>query len=225
MRFLISCVIINNHLTIDSVHTMNTSNQTLDIDINEIVNKVLDLRELWISRSKDYPFYTLGKSAYLDGKTHFYYRDSAWLNEILLGDFSELYEVVLDYLSEQYEERVVLAHDLAIPGFHIFPSDPKFLTIAGKWHMDLPHTTLDLGDKDPSAFTVPIKMPVSGGGMDWLDEKGTIRHIPYKEREIVLHTGLDVHRIASMKSYTPGEYRITLQGHLIRRNNTMEVFW
>ena len=48
MRFLISCVIINNHLTIDSVHTMNTSNQTLDIDINEIVNKVLDLRELWI---------------------------------------------------------------------------------------------------------------------------------------------------------------------------------
>ena len=136
-----------------------------------------------------------------------------------------MYEIVIEYLSDFYEEPVYLAHDLAIPGFHIFPSDPKFLTIAGKWHMDFPHTTLELGDNNPSAFTLPIELPVSGGGMDWLDDRGIMEHIPYKEREVVLHSGLDVHRIAGMKAYTPGEYRITLQGHLIRRDKTMEVFW
>ena len=205
--------------------TMETVNQLLDIDTHEIKSKILEYRELWEPRSKDYPFYTLGKSAYLDGKTRAYLKDSAWLNEILISNFSEMYEVVLEYLSDFYEEPVYLAHDLALPGFHIFPSDPKFLTIAGKWHMDFPHTTLELGDNNPSAFTLPIELPVSGGGMDCLDDKGIMSHIPYRERELVLHSGLDVHRIAGMKDYTPGEYRITLQGHLIRRNNTIEVFW
>ena len=204
---------------------METCNHLLDIDTFEIKSKLLEYRELWQPRSKEYPFYTLGKSAYLDGKTRAYHKDSAWLNEILLEEFGELYEKILTCLSEEYLEPVELAHDLALPGFHIFPSHPKFLTIAGKWHMDYPHTTLNLGDKDPSAFTLPIELPVSGGGMDFLDDKGIMSHIPYKERELVLHSGLDVHRIAGMKAYTPGEYRITLQGHLIRRDNTMEVFW
>ena len=204
---------------------MEIVNQLLDIDTHEIKSNLLEYRELWEPRSKDYPFYTLGKSAYLDGKTRAYHKDSAWLNELLLSNFSEMYEIVIEALSDFYEEPVYLAHDLAIPGFHIFPSDPKFLTITGKWHMDFPHTTLELGDKEASAFTLPIELPVSGGGMDFLDDKGIMSHIPYKERELVLHSGLDVHRIAGMKAYTPGEYRITLQGHLIRRNNTMEVFW
>jgi len=204
---------------------METVKHLLDIDTKEIVNKILAMRDLWISRSKDYPFYTLGRSAYLDGKTDAYYKDSEWQNDILLGEFGELYEKVLQCLSEEYLEPVELAHDLSIPGFHIFPSDLKFLTIAGKWHMDFPHTTLELGDENPSAFTVPIQLPVSGGGMDWIDDKGIKRHLSYKEKELVLHSGLDTHRIAGMKKYVPEEYRITLQGHLIRRDITMEVFW
>ena len=91
--------------------------------------------------------------------------------------------------------------------------------------MDYPHTTLNLGNTDPHAFTLPISLPVSGGGMDCLNEVGMMKHIPYNERELVLHSGLDVHRISGMKKYMPGEYRITLQGHLIRRNKSMEVFW
>tara|TARA_R110001599_G_scaffold277135_1_gene478466 strand:- start:6 stop:620 length:615 start_codon:yes stop_codon:yes gene_type:complete len=204
---------------------METVKHLLDIDTKEIVNKILAMRDLWISRSKDYPFYTLGRSAYLDGKTDAYYKDSEWQNDILLGEFGELYEKVIDVLQEELEEPVELAHDLSIPGFHIFPSDPKFLTIAGKWHMDFPHTTLELGDEDPYAFTVAIQLPNSGGGMDWIDDKGIKRHLSYKEKELVLHSGLDTHRIAGMKKYVPEEYRITLQGHLIRRNKTMEVFW
>ena len=100
---------------------METVNQLLDIDTHEIKSNLLEYRELWEPRSKDYPFYTLGKSAYLDGKTRAYHKDSAWLNELLLSNFSEMYEIVIEALSDFYEEPVYLAHDLAIPGFHIFP--------------------------------------------------------------------------------------------------------
>ena len=197
----------------------------LDINLNDITNKVLSLRDLWISRSKDFPFYTLGRCAYLDGKTEAYYHDSSWQNDILIGEFYELYEAVLTCLSHELEEPVELAHDLSIPGFHVFPSDPRLLAITGDWHMDFPHDTLNIGRADPSAFTLAIKLPTSGGGMDWIDDQGTIKHLPYKEGELVMHSGLGLHRIAGIKKYVPDEYRITLQGHLIRRNNIMEMFW
>jgi hypothetical protein len=197
----------------------------LDIDNVDIANRVFEQRELWESRSNDFPFFTLGKSAYLDGKTDTYYRDSEWLNDILLGEFSDLYEEVLHVLQEALEEPVELAHDIAIPGFHIFPSDPKFLTISGKWHQDYPHHTLGLGEKDASAFTLAIQMPKSGGGMDYMDEFNQPQHLNYNERDLILHDGLMIHRIAGLKAYVPNEYRITFQGHIIRRNNTLEAFW
>jgi len=197
----------------------------LDIDTVEVADAVKSFCELWQSRSNRYPFYTLGKSAYLDGGTLSYYKDSLWLNEILISNFDDVYSKLLSYLSEELKEEVKLSKDLALPGFHIFPSDPKFLSISGNWHMDHPHVTLGLGESDPYAFTLPIQLPVSGGGMDWLNEVGLSSHLAYTEGEIVLHSGLTPHRIAGIKKYTPGEYRITLQGHLIRRDNTMEVFW
>lgn len=204
---------------------MDINTATLDIDVNDITDKVLALRELWISRSKDYPFYTLGRCAYLDGKLDSYYKDSAWQNDILLGEFDEVYEKVLDTLEKELKESVYIAHDLAIPGFHIFPSDPKFTSIAGSWHQDYPHHTLNIGDKDASAFTVAIKLPVSGGGMDYIDEFHQQHYFPYRERDLILHDGLTIHRIAGLKKFVPGEYRITLQGHIVRRNNLLEVFF
>lgn len=197
----------------------------LDIDTQEITNKVLALREIWISRSTDFPFYTLGRCAYLDGKTDAYYKDSIWQNDILLGEFGDLYFTINQWLEKELNTPTFLAHDLSIPGFHIFPSDPKFLEIAGKWHMDYPHETLGLGNEDANAFTVAIQLPTSGAGMDWLDEKGVISYIPYTEGNIILHSGVDVHRIAGIKKYIPGEYRITLQGHIVKRNGDLEVYW
>ena len=47
----------------------------LDIDTEAVTNKVLSTKDKWISRSKDYPFFTLGRGAYLDGKTKKYYKD------------------------------------------------------------------------------------------------------------------------------------------------------
>ena len=204
---------------------METVRKSLDIDTEEIIRSIYDCSQYWESRSDEYPFFTLGKSAYLDGKTDAYYEVSAWLNDILLGHFYGLYESVIHVLQEELEEPIELAHDLALPGFHIFPTSPKFLTIAGNWHQDYPHTTLGLGDVDPLAFTIAIKLPKSGGGMDYIDEFHQPQHLQYNEKDLILHDGQTIHRIAGIKEYVPDEYRITFQGHIIRRDNILEAFW
>ncbi len=204
---------------------METVRKSLDIDTEEIIRSIYDCSQYWESRSDEYPFFTLGKSAYLDGKTDAYYEVSAWLNDILLGHFYGLYESVIHVLQEELEEPIELAHDLALPGFHIFPSSIKFLSIAGNWHQDYPHTTLDLKEIDPYAFTVAIKLPKSGGGMDYMDEFHQPQHLQYNEKDLILHDGKTIHRIAGIKEYVPDEHRITFQGHIIRRDNILEAFW
>ena len=204
---------------------MNTKTINLNIDNNSTTNKIIAMQPLWISRSKDYPFYTLGRCAYLDGKTTAYYKDSAWQNEILIGEFESLYEELLNKLSIIFQEPVELAHDLAIPGFHIFLSHPKFLKISGKWHQDYPHITLGLDDVDSYAFTVAIKLPISGGGVDYIDEFHQPQRYEYTENKLMVHNGLTIHRIASLNQYKPEEYRITLQGHIVRRNGLLEAFF
>ena len=44
----------------------------MDIDIGAVTCKVLCMKDKWISRSNKYPFFTLGRGAYLDGKTRGY---------------------------------------------------------------------------------------------------------------------------------------------------------
>ena len=199
--------------------------ETLDIDTDLILDRLFKLKHMWVSRSTEFPFYTLGRSAYLDGKTEKYKKDIIIDNFILDLNFNDLYKSVINYLSYFLREPVVMAYDLARPGFHIFPSDKKLLTIAGNWHTDYPHETLGLGDEDTSTFTVPIKIPESGASIDWIDEFDIIYRLPYKEKELIWHSGKKVHRISSLNEYKPDEYRITLQGHLVRRNGQMEVFW
>ena len=201
------------------------SRTKLNIDTDVILKHIFSCRPLWQSRSDDYPFFTLGKSAYLDGNTIEYHRESVWLNELLYRNFSDLYDTVLECLAVQLGEEITLTQDLALPGFHIFPTDEKFLDMAGKWHTDYPHVTLGLGEQGAQAFTLAIELPSSGGGMDYLDVMGGLHHVPYEEKDLVLHSGLTPHRISGITEYCPCEYRITLQGHLIRRNNNLEAFW
>ena len=196
----------------------------LDIDTDQIVDKVFRLQKHWISRSDEFAFYTLGRNAYLDGKTTEYISESRILNPILSQEFCDTYDIIIDHLSDQFKEPIVLNHDLAYPSFHIFVSSPFLLTHAGLWHEDYPHITLGLGSKDPYTFTVAIKMPTGGGGMDYI-ENGMQKYLPYEEKELIGHDGTTMHRIASLKKYVPNEFRITLQGHLIRINGVLNMFW
>ena len=196
----------------------------LDIDTDTIIKNIFDLKPLWVPRSDEYPFYTLGRNAYLDGKTDSYKQYPIFENPLFYNNFEDLYEAVIDVLKKELCEEVKLAWDLSYPGFHIFKSDKKLLDISGHWHHDSPHTILEIDDIDTSTFTVPIMLPKSGGGIDYLiNEKE--HYLPYREKQLLWHNGKTVHRIAKFKECEPDEYRITLQGHLVRRNGQMEVFW
>ena len=94
----------------------------------------------------------------------------------------------------------------------------------GPWHVDLPHNTLGLGEQDTQAYTIAIKLPTGGGGMD-MKINGKEKYVEYEEGKMYLHDGADVHRISCYKEYCPDEYRITLQGHLVRNNGELITFW
>ena len=196
----------------------------LDIDTQDIVDKVFKLRPYWIQRL-DYPFYTLGRCAYLDGKTQAYKDEVKELNPILLKEFSDLYTAVGGYLVSLLGETIYLDDTLAFPSFHIAKSDPAFLEAGGKWHIDIPHETLGLGNIDPLTFTVAILLPTGGAGLDYIDESGEQHYLEYKEKQIVSHDGKVPHRIAPLKEYVEDEYRITFQGHLIRVGGILKMFW
>jgi hypothetical protein len=196
----------------------------LDIDTDNIADKVFRLQQYWVSRSDEFSFYTLGRCSYLDGKTPAYHEEIKTLNPILLKEFGDTYDIIIDHLSNQFKEPIELSDNLAHPSFHIFMSSPFLLTHAGLWHQDKPHELFNLKSIDPYAFTVAIKLPSGGAGMDYIEE-GRQKHLPYVEKEIIGHDGSMLHRIAGLKEYIPNEYRITMQGHLIRINGVLTMFW
>lgn len=196
----------------------------LPINTSNIADKVLNLREHWIRRDPNHPFYTLGRCVYLDGKTPEYAAEIPTTNELLLFTFGDVYAAISTYFEKMLGEEVVLNSTLAYPSFHIVAADPFFLTHGGIWHEDYPHKTRELGDKDPLSFTVAIELPTGGGGLDY-KEGDKQNHVEYEEGTIVVHDGAITHRIANFTECIMGEYRITLQGHLIRHNGVMTMFW
>ena len=196
----------------------------LDIDTDEVSASVFKLKDYWISRSDYFGFWTLGRCTYLDGRTPEYAREIAILNPILRQEFYSLYNTVIYHLSNQFGESVVLNDQYAHPSFHVFAASPILLTQAGLWHTDYPHTTLGLDAIDPWAFTLAVKLPSGGAGLDYIDCEEE-RYLPYVEKGLVGHDGSVSHRIASLKTYVPGEFRITLQGHVVRINRQLTLFW
>jgi hypothetical protein len=192
--------------------------------LEKIFDTVRLLRDYWDKRAPNMEFYTLGKTVYLDGNTPAYFDCREGTNLILLKHFGFMYEDLREMLSVILGEPVFFNHDIALPGFHVFPSDPQFLSMSGSWHVDLPHNTLGLGNQDTQAYTVAIKLPTGGGGMD-MRINGKDEYVGYEEGKMYLHGGMDVHRISCYKEYVPDEYRITLQGHIVRNNGELITFW
>ena len=146
-------------------------------------------------------------------------------NKLLYSHFSELYCLVIDALSNFVNKEVSLTKTLALPGFHIFKSAPQFLLKGGDWHKDLTHKTLNLKGDSPCSFTLPIKIPTGGAGIDYIGGDLTPKFLDYKVGNLVLHNGLIPHRISKLKKYCKNEYRITMQGHLITINNKTEAYF
>ena len=199
----------------------------LDFDCTQVADLVRDLGQIgkWESRSDEFPFFTLGKSAYLDGNSQAYYQGAERINLTLLRTFYSFYKKVAGKLSNHFGEWVVLNPKLALPGFHIFPADPKLLSVSGNWHLDTPHETLGIGDKDAHAFTIAVEMPTGGGGMDIRFGGDQDQYVEYNVGEMFIHSGMVPHRIASYREYVEGDFRITLQGHIVRSGKNLIMFW
>lgn len=195
----------------------------LYLDTDEILFNVLKLERFWIKRF-DVPFYTLGRNAYLDGKTPDYQKGLNNMNERLIENFSNMYASIQTLLEEYFGEPVYIFHDYHIPSFHIFESNPVFLNFPSNWHMDYPHKTLGIGDKDTYSFTYVIDIPSSGAGMEY-KEGEEYKYLAYNVNDFILHTGDFLHNIAPLKEYKPNEYRITLQGHIVRDKDRLIMFW
>jgi hypothetical protein len=199
----------------------------LDFDCKQVADNVRGLGRMgkWESRSDEFPFYTLGKSAYLDGNSGTYYKGADGMNLTLFRTFNSFYKEVAGKLSTFLGEWVVFNPKLALPGFHIFPADPKLLSVSGNWHLDSPHETLGIGDKDVHAFTIAVEMPTGGGGMDFRFGGDEDQYVEYNVGEMFIHSGAVPHRIASYRQYVEGDCRITLQGHIVRDGKDLIAFW
>jgi hypothetical protein len=199
----------------------------LDFDCKQVADNVRGLGRMgkWESRSDEFPFYTLGKSAYLDGNSGTYYKGADGMNLTLFRTFNSFYKEVAGKLSTFLGEWVVFNPKLALPGFHIFPADPKLLSVSGNWHLDSPHETLGIGDKDVHAFTIAVEMPTGGGGMDFRFGGDEDQYVEYNVGEMFIHSGAVPHRIASYRQYVEGDCRITLQGHIVRDGEDLIAFW
>jgi hypothetical protein len=199
----------------------------LDFDCKQVADNVRGLGRMgkWESRSDEFPFFTLGKSAYLDGNSGTYYQGADGMNLTLFRTFNSFYKEVAGKLSAFLGEWVVFNPKLALPGFHIFPADPKLLSVSGNWHLDSPHETLGIGDKDVHAFTIAVEMPTGGGGMDFRFGGDEDQYVEYNVGEMFIHSGAVPHRIASYRQYVEGDCRITLQGHIVRDGKDLIAFW
>ena len=195
----------------------------LNIDCDKVFEQVQALKGDWIPRHLP-GFYTLGRCAYLDLGNSSYYDGAKALNPALRRAFGNVYDQVSSYLSELLGEKVKLHENLAHPSFHIFEANEDLVGKGGTWHQDRPHVTLGLGETDYGTFTLPIKLPESGGGIEYLDGEDAV-YFGYKPGEIVVHSGMVYHRIAPLKEAVEGEYRVTLQGHLIRQDGVMYMYW
>jgi len=194
-----------------------------ELDIDEILFNVLELNNDWIKRN-DVPFYTLGRNAYMDGNTPEYFKESKILNPKLYKHFPLLYTATQIYLTNFLNQPVHLNHKFAYPSFHIFESNECFLNFPANWHYDFPNKTLGLGNENAFSFTVVIDIPESGAGLEYKDGE-EYKYLKYNVGDIILHKGDFLHNIAPLKEYKPNEYRITLQGHIIRYEDRLIMYW
>ncbi len=212
----------------------------------DILAKIDQLRPFWTKRQNN--FYTLGTALYLDKKSDSpFYDNSVEANNFFLRiHFAQLYELLLETLKKELQADVVYEPTLALPGFHIFLSDPEFVKQGGKIHFDLQfqqtswanYQKIDLSN--PLSFTLSLALPRLGGGLFYWDKtyepgskvspeeaiEGLPRHyVEYEKGKIVLHNGLLIHQIAPAKEYLEGDRRITLQGHALLCDGVWRVYW
>jgi len=230
----------------------------LDVtDCERVASAVSNLRDHWIPRTRPpTSFFTLGVASYMDlsspaeqGLTRNYYEEAPIFNALILDRFGWLLKLIQDALNDTLGLTTCFCPRLAVPGFHIFEHLAIPTTDLASIHSDLQYQLIQWGDcatlldfRNPVSFTLPIKLPAGGGGINEWDltyEEMTLAHLdlatslrsrrksfqPYSIGSLALHSGHYLHQIAGVADVQPGDQRITLQGHGLRRGTDIILYW
>ncbi len=207
-------------------------------------------KELWEPRYPGLPFYTLGAASYLDTGRGEYGTRAARFNPVLEQEFGWLYERLLGALRGHLGAEVAFEPRAARPGFHIFLAHEAFKRPLGRIHFDLQYSGIEWEAENepdfsrPLSYTLAIRLPRSGAGLHlWdftkaeydasgmtdLEAVGRERapdYIPYREGEMVCHSGLLLHRIAPARGGVRlDDMRVTLQGHALPGRDGYRLYW
>jgi len=221
------------------------------------VQRLSSLRSFWRNRSlgAHETFFTLGLAAYLDacpadGGSRYYdcLPDS---NSLLLSHFGVLYQSLLGALSNALSSPVELTSDLAYPGFHIFRGQGIVGAGNSGRHFDVQYSKIRLPrgtiTSDPVSFTLSLKLPVSGSGLEIWDftvsdfvraylsgrassveeyaDRRTRSYYSYSIGQLFMHRGLWLHRLNSPGVILADDERITLQGHALQTEGVWFAYW
>ncbi|MBC1224358.1 hypothetical protein GNF10_27250 [Nostoc sp. UCD121] len=217
-----------------------------------IYTAIYELKKMWSRRHENK--YTLGAASYIDANTNIYpyvsyYGKAKLFNPILQEHFGWLYQRLGDILSKELKNNICYQDNLALPGFHIFISGPKSIDREKSLHVDFQGKFLkwdsseSINFHEPISFTLAIKLPECGGGLDVLDMRyeeyiklspkeqkqifnsDLVKIYPYKLGDLLIRSGNIFHEVAAMPHIQLGEERITLQGHGLLCQDTWYLYW
>jgi hypothetical protein len=206
-------------------------------------------------------FFTLGVASYQDLSSFVpnvprqnYYQGALFFNALILERFGWLLNRVRNSLESFLGAPAEFSPRLGVPGFHIFDDVAIPRTDVASIHCDLQYQLIDWNDgapapdfTNPISFTLPVKLPKGGGGINGWDlsyeEIGDTmrRHgvftmadvteykcktfYPYSLGVMAVHSGHRVHQIGPTTGVDEGDQRITLQGHGLRRGVEWVLYW
>lgn len=222
-------------------------------EATDVVTAIHAERSQWVMRHPDYPVYTLGAASYLDGpRLGFaaYQAEARRLNVLLAARFGWLHERVRAAVSSvigteaHYDDRV------ALPGFHVYLSDPSKPQPVASMHYDMQYDQIDwtnwgVPDRDQQlSLTVTIALPASGGGLlVWNINRLAIEKMadderrahmaanrnavfhPYTVGHLAMHTGHQLHQIAPTRDVQATDQRITMQAHALPVDGRWLIYW
>jgi hypothetical protein len=203
-------------------------------------------------------YFTLGAASYIDASSDGvaqYRRRFRKLNPILTEHFGWLYDVIKGRLEETLGRECYFEPNLALPGFHMWFHPCIFVRPNASVHFDLQYRHLlwpgragaDFGRV--FSFTLPLRLPLAGGGLNtWDISQTTYRSLvnegvvatveevvrlkvvemayhPYTVGTLVLSRGTVLHQIAPAPRTEPGDARITLQGHGLWCDGRWLLYW
>lgn len=215
---------------------------------------IKELRPLWIPRGNlPSHFFTLGAASYLDDPSEYPARASQY-NPVLRDGFDWIYSRLADFLARRLHAPVDFAENLALPGFHIWDTPSIFTQPVASVHFDLqylrtwPKDAPGVDFDHPLSFTLSIRLPKRGGGLNVWDvtyerymrfyQRTQARfqpadltvllervRYPYCIGGLSLHSGLWLHQVGEVDEVFPDDQRITLQGHALLVQGTWKLYW